>query len=86
MFPIFQLYLENYTLPLLLANGYEPFSIKDVDFITIILILNNKHLLDEGQCNRKNYWQLWDEAENKLKNYPDQGGCYSSSASLCSKA
>ena len=55
MFPIFQLYLENYTLPLLLANGYEPFSIKEVDFITIILILNNKHLLDEGQCNRKNY-------------------------------
>ena len=54
MFPIFQLYLENYTLPLLLANGYEPFSIKDVDFITVILTLNNKHLLDEAECNMKN--------------------------------
>ena len=55
MFPIFQLYLENYTLPLLSANGYEPFSIKDVNFITIISTVNNKHLLDEAECNMKNY-------------------------------
>ena len=55
MFPIFQLYLENYTLPLLSANGYEAFSIKDLNFITIISTVNNKHLLDEAECNMKNY-------------------------------
>ena len=53
MFPIFQLYLENYTLPLLSANRYEPFSY--VNFITIISTVNNKHLLDEAECNMKNY-------------------------------